>query len=75
MHEDFRLAARIYALVKSIGERIGKPPIGFGETGNIYIHPALARELDKPENEELAELLLIGLRALAAVEPPTKELH
>jgi hypothetical protein len=75
MHDDFRLAARIYALVKTIGERIGKPPIGYSETGNVYIHPALARELNKPENEELAELLMIGLRALAAAEPPIKELH
>ena len=75
MHDDFRLAARMYALVKTIGERIGKPPIGYSEAGNVYIHPALARELDKPENEELAELLLIGLRALAAAEPPIKELH
>jgi hypothetical protein len=35
----------------TIGEQFGKPPIGYGETGNFYIHPALARELDKPENE------------------------
>jgi hypothetical protein len=75
MHDDFTLAARIYALVMTIGERIGKSPIGYGETGNVYIHPALARELDKPENEELAELLHVGLRALAAGEPRSKELH
>jgi hypothetical protein len=75
MTDDFRLAARIYALVKAIGDRIGKPPIGYSETGDVYIHPALARELDKPENEELAELLRVGLRALAAGEPLSRELH
>jgi hypothetical protein len=75
MHDDFRLATRIYALVKTIGERIGEPPIGYTETGNVYIHPALARELDKPENEELAELLRVGLRALAAGEPRSEQLH
>jgi hypothetical protein len=75
MHDNFRLAERIYALVKLIGERIGKPPIGYGENGDVYIHPALARELHKPENEELAELLHVGLRALAAGEWRSKELH
>jgi len=75
MNDEFRLAARIYALVKVIGERIGKAPIGYSETGNVYIHPDLARELDKPENEELAELLRVGLRALAAGELLSRELH
>ena len=48
---------RAVALVKSVFDRIGVSPVAYNEHGKAYFHPELARELEKPGNEGIAELL------------------
>jgi len=50
-------AKRAVALVKSIYDRIGASPVAYNEQGKAYFHPELARELEKPGNEGIIELL------------------
>ena len=48
---------RAVALVKSVFDRIGVSPVAYNEHGKAYFHPELGRELEKPGNEGIAELL------------------
>jgi hypothetical protein len=44
---------RLYVLTEEVRERVRVKPIFAinSDTGDVYVHPALARELEKPENE------------------------
>jgi len=50
-------ANRAVALVRSVFVRIGVSPIAYNEQGKAHFHPELARELEKPGNEGIIELL------------------
>jgi hypothetical protein len=46
------------AKIQALFSRCLKPAMTFNDDGEVWICPELARELEKPENEELTELLL-----------------
>jgi len=54
---DLNDATRAVALVRSVFVRIGVAPIAYNEQGKAHFHPELARELEKPGNEGIIELL------------------
>ena len=56
-------AERLSALLEKVADRVGKPVVGLIENGEVFIHPDLARELERPGNEGLREMLLMGARA------------
>jgi hypothetical protein len=58
-------AQRLSALIKEVADHIGEAPVGFNENGEVFVHPELARELEKPGNEVLSEMLIAGARANA----------
>jgi hypothetical protein len=49
-------------------DRFPKPSVTFNEKGEVFVCPELAKELDKPGNEGLTELLLSVGRHGSAVE-------
>jgi len=51
------------ALIKSVADRLGKWPITFNEAGEVYVDPELGRELDKPENVAIREMIRIAFWA------------
>jgi len=51
------------ALIKSVAERLGKWPITFNDAGDVFVDPELARELDKPENVGIREMIRIAFWA------------
>lgn len=59
-------AAKLQALWSS--GRFPKPSVTFNDQGEVFVCPELAKELDKPGNEGLAELLLSMGRQGAAIE-------
>jgi hypothetical protein len=45
---------RLKPIVEQIEKRVRvKPLLSFTDNGDVYLHPELARELEKPENEAL----------------------
>jgi hypothetical protein len=56
---------RLSALIKKIADRVGEAPVGYNENGEVFVHPELARELEKPGNEALGDMLIAGARANA----------
>lgn len=58
-------ADRLMAIINDVAGRTGKAPVGYNDQGEIFVHPDLKRELQKPGNEELIEMLLVGFRASA----------
>jgi hypothetical protein len=59
-------AAKLEALWSS--SRFPKPSVSFNDQGEVFVCPELARELEKPGNEGLTELLLSMGRQGAAIE-------
>lgn len=55
-------ADQLLALLKEISDRIGGPCVTYNERGEVFVHPDLAREFEKPGNELLSENLLKALR-------------
>ena len=49
--------ARAKSLILEITDRIGEATLTYDAGGDVSMHPELARELDKPENVALRELL------------------
>lgn len=47
---------RLMALLEKYGDRVGGPVVST-YNGEVHVHPDLARELDKPGNEELREMV------------------
>jgi hypothetical protein len=67
---DFRSEReRGRVIVKEISDRIGKPPLTYDDRGEVYVHPELARELDKPENTNVRELIAIGIKTIGYGPP------
>jgi hypothetical protein len=58
-------AQRLSALIREVADSIGEAPVGINENGEVFVHPDLARELDKPGNEVLSEMLIMGACANA----------
>ena len=58
-------ARRLSALINEVADHVGEAPVGFNENGEVFVHPELARELEKPGNEVLSEMLIAGARANA----------
>lgn len=58
-------AQRLSALIREVAGRIGEAPVAFNEDGEAFVRPELARELERPGNEMLREMLLMGARANA----------
>ena len=58
-------AQRLSALIKEVADRVGEAPVGFNEDGEVFVHPELARELDRPGNQVLSKMLIAGTRANA----------
>jgi hypothetical protein len=61
--EVARDADRLMAIVSGIAARVGKAPVGYNDRGEVFVHPDLTWEPQRPGNEELMEMLLGGLRA------------
>jgi hypothetical protein len=59
-------AAKLEALWSS--GRFPRPSVSFNNEGKVFVCPELARELEKPGNERLTELLLSMGRQGAAIE-------
>jgi|SRR5277367_4639649 len=59
-------AAKLQALWSS--GRFPKPSVTFNDQGEVFVCPELAKELDKPGNEGLTELLLSMGRQGARIE-------
>ena len=55
-------AHRLQSIVEQVAREIGEPPIAYNDAGESYIHPKLAAELAKPQNEELLRLLRDAFR-------------
>jgi hypothetical protein len=58
-------AQRLSALINEVADRIGEAPVSVNENGEVFVHPHLARELEKPGNQALSEMLIGGARANA----------
>ena len=58
-------AQRLSALIKKVADGIGEASVVFNENGEVFVHPDLVRELEKPGNEVLSEMLITGARANA----------
>lgn len=58
-------ARRLVELVQAVADRIGEAPVHYDSNGNVFVHPTLANELQKPGNEALSDLLQIGFRGAA----------
>jgi hypothetical protein len=59
-------ADRLMSIMQEVSARIGGGAcVSYNEHGEVFIHPDLARELQKPDNKELSEILLKGARANA----------
>ena len=56
---------RLKAIIREIADRIGEAAFYYDEHGKVFLHPDLARELDKPGNEGLSEILAMGFRKIA----------
>jgi hypothetical protein len=56
-------AQRLSALIKRVADYVGEAPVGVNENGEVFVHPQLARELEKAGNEELSEMLIMAARA------------
>jgi hypothetical protein len=48
---------RLQALMKESHQRIGEAAVTFTHDGKVFVHPDLAAELEKPENQMLSEIL------------------
>jgi hypothetical protein len=59
-------ASKLQALWSS--GRFPKPSVTFNDQGEVFVCPELAKELDKPGNEGLTELLLSMGRQGAGIE-------
>jgi hypothetical protein len=58
-------AQRLSALINEVADRVGEAPVIVNENGKVFVHPELARELEKAGNEMLSEMLITGARANA----------
>jgi hypothetical protein len=56
-------AQRLHELISRFAARLGEAPVVFDQDGKAFVHPDLARELDKPGNETLNEMLIMAARA------------
>jgi len=48
----------LLALMNDVHTRIGEAPVYIAENGKVFVHPQLARELEKPGNEGLSDRLI-----------------
>lgn len=55
-------ADRLLSLMDGVSKRIGGACVSYNDASEVFLHPELARELQKPGNEELSEILLMGAR-------------
>jgi|GEM_PF-4753232 len=48
---------RLMNIAEQVKEKIGEAPLQFSESGEVFIHPDLARKLNEPGNEGPREFL------------------
>lgn len=78
-----QLKPRVSGILAETSQRIGGPCFSFNDQGEVFVHPDLARELNKAGNEDLRKrLLLMGRigagqkrRAAAASTRPGEEVN
>ena len=53
---------RLHDILKVVADKIGEVPAMLDTDGNIFVHPDLEKELQKPEDEGLSDLLRIAMK-------------
>jgi hypothetical protein len=70
-HEAKDEGQRLLRLINEISERVGGGAVVTHDgKGGGFVHPELARELKKPENQKLSEVLVTVVRG---ARPPTED--
>ena len=60
--------ARLTDIMQDVSARTGEACMKYNERGEVFVHPDLALELERPGNERLKEALLYIARLGAARE-------